>query len=424
MPFRRSLSAVLAAMLLMAFGALQPSSVAAGELPRGATAGDMDLSPFYRWDTPLPDKPGTLLRTEPMPDQREMTAAAKAMRILYTSTDVRWRSGQVPVSGILYLPKGRPPAGGWPLLAWGHGTLGIADICAPSWTGVRARDAVYMNRWLAAGFAVVATDYQGLGGPGPHPYLYWRAEGRSVLDSVRAALADRRSPISNRVLIAGQSQGSGAALGAAKLAHDYAPELKVLGVIATGVNVAFPDGPVALPPRESSNLFLSLASGGLRDGGPRIEDIVSPRGQRLLDRAREACTKEIGLLARELKAGSLGDALSISMDQLAAIRIPVTDMEMGPAGAPVMVGTGLSDATTTPMRQYAAVSALCASGNTVVWKRYAGLGHDGAMHGSLDDSLAFARKLLGGETAGSDCADISQPGPPGALDPKAPFNDD
>lgn len=423
----RSLAALLAATALMlaaACSALHPAAAAAGELPTGVVAGDMDLSPFYRWKAPLPDKPGVLLRKEPMPDQPVLTAAAEALRILHTSTDVRWRSGQVPVSGILYLPKGDPPASGWPLLAWAHGTLGIADVCAPSWTGVRARDAVYINKWLAAGFAVVATDYQGLGGPGPHPYLYWQAEARSVLDSVRAALAERPGLISNRVLIAGQSQGSGAALGAAKLAREYAPELKISGVIATGVNTNFPDGPVSLPPRNSSNLFLSYASGGLRDGGPRIEDIVTPQGRRLLDRAREACTKEIGLLARELKAGSLSDTLAISLDELAAIRIPVTDMEMGPTAAPVMIGTGLSDATTTPVRQYAAVSALCASGNTVVWKRYAGLGHDGAMHGSFDHALAFARKLLGGEPATSDCSDLSEPGPPGALDPRAPFNQD
>ncbi len=422
----RSLAALFAApaLMLAACSTLSPGPAVAGVLPAGPAAGDMDLSPFYRWTAPLPDKPGVILRKEPMPDQPEMTAAAEALRILHTSTDVRWRSGQVPVSGILYLPKGDHPAGGWPLLAWAHGTLGIADACAPSWTGVRARDAVYMNRWLEAGFAVVATDYQGLGGPGPHPYLYWQAEARSVLDSARAALADRPGLISNQVLVAGQSQGSGAALGAGKLAREYAPELNVLGVIATGVNIGFPDGPITLPPRNSPNMFLSYASGGLRDDAPRIEDIVSPKGSQLLQRAREACTKEIGLLARQLGVAELTDAFSISMDRLAAIRIPVTDMPMGPAGAPVMVGTGLSDATTTPIRQHAAVGAMCAAGNTVSWKRYEGLGHDGALHGSFDHSVAFARGLLGGQAAVSDCADISPPGPPGARNPTAPFNDD
>ena len=427
MPPHRTLAALLAApaiLLLIACGVLQPSFAAAGELPTGPAAGDMDLSPFYRWDAPLPNTAGAMLRRAPMPAQPEIAAAGEALRILYTSTDARWRSGQVPVSGVLYLPKGQPPADGWPLVAWAHGTLGIADICAPSWTGLRARDASYINRWLEAGFAVVATDYQGLGGPGPHPYLHWQSEGRSVLDSVRAALAERPGVISNRVLIAGQSQGGGAALGAGRLAREYAPELKILGVVATGVNSTFPEGPIPLPARNSSNMFLSIVSGGLQDDGTQIDAILSPRGGQLLDIARQACTAEVGALARKLKVAALSDAFSISLDELAALRIPVTDMPAKPIGLPLLIGTGLADATIPPMRQYAAASALCAAGDRVTWLRYRGLGHDGAMHGSFDDALAFVRALLGGEIPSSNCSDISPPGPPGALDPKAPFNED
>lgn len=423
----QSLAAMIATpamMLLLAMGALQPAAAVAGVLPTGPKAGDMDLSPFYRWDAALPAKPGAVLRTEPMPAQSDITAAATGKRLLYTSTDVRWDSGQIPVSGTLYVPKGPPPKGGWPLVAWAHGTLGIADICAPSWTGFRPRDATYIDRWLKAGFAVVATDYQGLGGPGPHPYLYWQAEGRSVLDSVRAALADAPGLISNQILIAGQSQGGSAALGAARLAEVYAPELKVAGVVATGPNSTFPGGPIALPVRNSANMFLSFASGGLRDDGPPIEAIVTAQGGKLLDTARQACTKEIGMAARELKIGALSDAFSIPPSELAALRIPVTDQPMGMIGAPIMIGTGLADDTVPPARQYAVVSALCASGNRVVWGRYDGLGHDGALHGSFDQSLAFARSVLASDAVASSCSNLSPPGPSGPLKPDAPFNDD
>ena len=184
-------------------------------LPVGPAAGDQVLSPFYRWDGVLPAQAGALLRDEAQPPQPEIDAASSARRILYTSTDVRWNSGLIPVSGTLYLPLGTPPAGGWPLAAWAHGTLGVADSCAPSWAMHKPRDAAYINRWLKAGFAVVATDYQGLGGPGPHPYLIWQAESRSVLDSARAALAARPGLIANAVIVTGQSQGSGPAIGSA-----------------------------------------------------------------------------------------------------------------------------------------------------------------------------------------------------------------
>jgi hypothetical protein len=365
-----------------------------------------------------------LLREEAMPDQAEIDAAAESRRILYTSTDVRWRSGRIPVSGVLHLPAGKAPARGWPLMAWAHGTLGIADVCAPSWTGLRPRDASYINRWLRAGFAVVVTDYQGLGGPGPHPYLNWQVEGRSVLDSARAAIAARPRQISNRVVVAGQSQGSGAALGAARLASEYAPELNLLGAVATGLVSTFPAGPLPQPVRDSSNMFLAFAAGGLRDDGPPIEEIVSDKGRQLLEAARSGCTADVARLARKLRVAGLGEALSIPGERLAELRLPVTDMPMGPVGVPLFVGTGLADATITPVRQHAAVAALCAAGNKVSWNRYEGHGHDGALHGSFDDTLAFARAVIAKKKVDGNCPEIAPPGPPGLRRADLPFNDD
>lgn len=412
---------ILGAVALMIFAS---AAVAQGRLLVGPVAGDMALSSFYRVADMLPDAPGVLLREEAMPDQPEIDAANESRRILYTSTDVRWQSGRIPVSGALYLPAGRAPAAGWPVVAWAHGTLGIADVCAPSWTGLRPRDATYINRWLKAGFAVVVTDYQGLGGPGPHPYLNWQAEGRSVLDSVRAAIAARPRQISNRVLVAGQSQGSGAAVGAARLAREYAPELNLIGAVATGLVSTFPAGPVSQPVRNSSNMFLAFAAGGLRDDGPEIDDIVSDKGCQLLEAARSGCTGDVTRLARKLRVADLGEAFSVSMERLAELRLPVTDMPMGNIGVPLFVGTGLADATITPVRQHAAVAALCAAGNNVTWNRYEGHGHDGALHGSFDGSLAFARATLAKKNISSNCAEIAPPGPPGQRREDLPFNDD
>jgi hypothetical protein len=137
---------------------------AAATLPVGAKAGDMDLSPFYRWTDKQALQPGAMLRREALAVQAEMPGAAEAFRILYGATDTRWRSGPIEVSGVMFIPKGETPAGGWPLLSWAHGTLGVADRCAPSWTGLRARDATYHNRWLEAGFRTVRLSRLGLAG--------------------------------------------------------------------------------------------------------------------------------------------------------------------------------------------------------------------------------------------------------------------
>ncbi|AEV63590.1 lipase family protein [Pseudomonas ogarae] len=406
------------------FVAMAANALATGTLPVGPDAGDGALSAFYRWPEAMPALPGALLRSETLAVQPQLPAAAQALRLLYSSTDERWHSGLIAVSGALYLPAGNPPAQGWPLLAWAHGTLGIADACAPSWTGWRDRDAAYINRWLAHGFAVVATDYQGLGGPGPHPYTFWQAEGRSVLDSIRAARSIRPGLIARHTILAGQSQGGGAALGAAILAGRYAPELSIRGAVLTAPNSTFPHGPIALPPRHSNTVFLALASGGLREEGPRIEDILTAKGLELLSVARQGCTRDIARKSKTLQVGSFTELLTIAPEALDAARIPATDMPQASIAFPLFIATGQADQTITPVRQYAVAAALCAAGNQVTWRTYAGLGHDGVLLGSLDDAFAFVGAQLEGPGHGSNCSTLQRPGPPGERDIDAPFNGD
>lgn len=423
-PGRRLHFAAAAALLLSACALLPPS----GTLPTGPAAGDQALSPFYRWDAPLPAKPGLMLREELQPAQPEIDAAASARRILYTSTDVRWRSGLIPVSGTLYLPQGAPPAGGWPLAAWAHGTLGVADVCAPSWAAHKPRDAVYINRWLQAGFAVVATDYQGLGGPGPHPYLVWQAESRSVLDGARAALAARPGLIANAVIVTGQSQGSGPAIGSALIAQAYAPELKLLGVVGTGVVSTVPDSPYQPPASTAAGggaphyTILSLVGGGLRDDAPSVDALVSAAGQPLLAEARRACSPEMSALARQLKL-DMDSAFAVPLDVLARHRLPVTDLQVQRVDVPLLLGTGLADRLIPPQRQYSAVAGLCAAGNAVTWKVYVGIGHNGSPHAAFNDALAFARARLAGQAVAGNCAGLVQPGAPGVMASGLPFND-
>ena len=125
------------------------------------------------------------------------------------------------MSGSLALPKGKAPKGGWPIITYAHGTTGAADSCAPTrgYDAGEPRSYAYplLQRWLKAGYAVVRTDYEGLGTPGVHQYLVGESEGRSVLDAVRAARA-LEPRLSKRFVIAGHSQGGHAALFAAALA--------------------------------------------------------------------------------------------------------------------------------------------------------------------------------------------------------------
>ncbi|MBR0751327.1 alpha/beta hydrolase [Bradyrhizobium jicamae] len=420
---RRGQASIWAAALALA--ALQIASPLRAEtLPVGPLVGDQMLSPFYVWSKDLPSRAGVMLREEPMPAQPEISHAATASRILYTSDDVRWHSGIVPVSGTLYLPKGDSPPGGWPLVAWAHGTLGVSDRCAPSWTGHKPRDATYIDRWLASGFAVVATDYQGLGGPGPHTYLNWEAEGRSVLDAVRAALSSQSGKLAQKVFVTGQSQGSGAALGATRIAPSYAPDVPLLATVATGVVSTFPDGPYKAPLRIESPIYISLLmlGGALPDGAPSVDSLVSDKGKPILTAAREACTGEMRAVAH--KDGITADNVYVEpMAKVEASLTPVTNMSMVRLPVPVLLGTGLADRTLVPRRQYGAVAALCAGGSDVVWKTYPGATHNGGLNAAFPDALAFFRDALAGNKPQSNCGAISAPDAPGKAAEGIPFND-
>jgi hypothetical protein len=119
--------------------------------------GDGGVSTFYTWGGAIPDAPGKLLRSEPLDPALGLAAAGAQFRILYTSTDGIGGTARMVVSGAYFVPKGTPPEGGWKLLAWAHGTTGIADICAPSWNARSPLDAAYLNAWLNQGYAIVAT---------------------------------------------------------------------------------------------------------------------------------------------------------------------------------------------------------------------------------------------------------------------------
>lgn len=385
-------------------------------------SGDGGLPAFYSWSGPLPAKPGVMLRAAPAPATVSVPAAGRAERILYSSTDWLDAARIITVSGIVFFPKGKPPKGGWPVIAWAHGTTGVADVCAPSAMARSARDQAYLGAWLADGFAIVATDYQGLGTPGVHPYLQTRPEARSILDSVSAALRRYPHALSNRIIVMGQSQGSGAALAAARAAPTYAPELAIRGTVATGI-VAHtnalngapqaPTPPLYADPNDSADAAYEILYflGTARSVDPVGVDpkiYISPAGWPLLEKAQTTCmtglrafSAQLGLPVAQLYSRPIDD-LERRADALADfpdVRIPT----------PVFTGTGLADADSQPVNQYNFISAMCAAGDRVEWRYYPGETHGSAVMRSREHSVAFVRDALAGRPTPNLCPSLVPP---------------
>ncbi len=147
---------------------------------------------------------GAILSSAPFPGA---PGGASATRIVYASTDPD--GAAIAVSALVITPAGPAPAGGRKVLAWAHPTTGVQRACAPSEGPDPFGQIQGLDRFLAAGYVVVATDYPGLGTDGVHPYLVGASEARAVLDSVRAAQRLPGTGASASFAVWGHSQGRG-----------------------------------------------------------------------------------------------------------------------------------------------------------------------------------------------------------------------
>jgi pimeloyl-ACP methyl ester carboxylesterase len=150
----------------------------------------------------------------------------------------------VRATTILFVPQGTPPRGGWPIVAWAHGTTTPGQkTCAPSQSadldggltrdGFKSDYAFQIGEFVNAGYAVVAPDLEGLGPEAstPHPYFGEASFARSLIAAVRAARMAEPT-LSSRYAAVGHSEGGHGALDVDKHA-DEAPELTLVGIVAS-----------------------------------------------------------------------------------------------------------------------------------------------------------------------------------------------
>ena len=202
------------------------------------------LDPFYAPPQPLDAAPGTLLRTEPLsfadPVETTDVEGGTAYRMLYVSARP---DGTAAVSGaMVFIPDTPAPDEGRPVLAWAHGTVGMGDACAPSRSTKGINDmAGWLEQALSLGWVVVATDYVGLGTPGPELYLVAQAEVNDLVHSVQAVRQWDLADAGNRYAVYGHSQGGHSALWAGHLAEEIDPTLDLVGVAAAAPAAMLPE---------------------------------------------------------------------------------------------------------------------------------------------------------------------------------------
>lgn len=375
-----------------------------------ALAGE-GAAPFYVWSQPLPEQAGKLLRQEPLEPELVLENAASGTRVLYSSEG--FAGEPVPVSGAVFIPKGEAPKGGWPVLAWAHGTVGVADICSPSFSGRSERDVTYLDHWLAAGFAIVATDYEGLGTAGTHPYLHCRSQANSTIDSVRAA-QQLGLPLAKQWAVTGQSQGGQSALCTGAFVAEYAPEQEFLGTLATapGVNFMqrFQHGG-ADDPNPFIGISLLLARGfETYEPSFNSKEAFTETAMALMPYTDKACVGELIGIGYKANLTSGESMRHIPFSETPGVAAAAKHMEIPLTGwqHPVYIAQGTQDELVRYQDVYDFAEALCEKGVEVSLRVFEGADHSGPVNQGAAEFSDWVSARFDGGAAANNCAEIKR----------------
>ncbi len=380
--------------------------------PRTYTGAD---SAFYATPPPVAgSKHGDLVAFQPIKLADKALDGALAWRILYRSVSV---NGEKPivVSGMVIAPAGKAAAQR-PMIAWAHGTVGSADKCAPSktFTGVAAATdsagtalANQFAFFLRQGYVVVATDYEGLGTEGPHPFLVGTSEGRSVLDSLLAARQVSALNAGDTAVIYGASQGGQAALFAGELASTWAPDIKIAGVVAASpvseVDLLLPfAGSV---PAVAHYYVLGVYGQAAANKNLNVSAVLDASAIAQSSAIESQCLDQLpatftGVLTATGKTSFITTnplALPEWKAQLASI---VPGLRL--TGAPVLIVQGKDDATVPAFTTQSLVKRICGK-NQVQYIEYDKTGHGDSIVSGDRDIRAFVTNRLAGAPFTPSC---------------------
>lgn len=336
----------------------------------------LPASPGSCYDRPanVPARPGQIVRIEPM--TQGVPAGARGWRFLYTTT--RQDGAPAVASAVMLVPDGG--AAPRPLIAWAHGTTGIARGCAPSLMADPFAGTPAVAGLLKNGWAMVSTDYVGMGTPGDHAYLVGEDAARAVLDSIRAAVSHREWRLSGATVVWGHSQGGHSALWSGIAAPRYAPDVALRGVAALAPASDLP----ALTRESGATGFGKLISAFVYQAyaqvypdvaampvSPLARVAIADMSRRcIVDRKALWTIGELWLLRKQplLPAGAGSHALEQRLQQNSPFQ---------PIRAPLLIAQGAADESVSAKVQRRFVQSRSDAGQSLQYLEYPAVDHMG-----------------------------------------------
>lgn len=399
---RRSSFRTRALIVFIALGALligvTPGLANAAPAPDGLPA-------FYKTPSLAGKKAGTLLKSQKV---AAPSVDGTVYRVMYVSETV---SGQATaVTGLVVVPKTAAPKSGYPVVSWGHGTNGMTDECAPSLEPSKIDSLA--NGLLANNWVITASDYQGEGTPGLHPYLAGVVAAQNTIDIVRAAEQLPSVDVSKNYVVWGHSQGGQTAMYAHNIAPKYAPELNLKGVVAGAPPSQF-DLIYDYLKTSKYRYYLLMSAGGLNaaygDKAAPLDKVLTPKGIALLDELDKGCSD---YLSKTLGAVSIDETnLANPFDvpewkKLFLANDPKNFTSTN--DIPLLIIHGGADEQIPTVSSQLLTTKLCGLGQGMQRWVYPGQSHSGVIATSATDMVNWMKARFAGGPVSADSAPSGQ----------------
>ncbi len=308
-------------------------------------------------------------------------------RVLYVSTTVADKP--TPVTGLVIVPKTTAPATGYPVVTWGHGTNGMADICSPSLDPTNAVPLV--NTLLAQGWEVTASDYQGEGTPGLLPYIAGDSAARNTIDIVRAARNLPAAHASDNYVVWGHSEGGQTAMYTLHIGPTYAPELHMKGVVAGAPPSQF-NLIYSFLKTSKYRYYLLMAAGGLNaaygDTAAPLDQVLTPKGMTYLPDLDKGCSDYLSKQLGNVDTASLtkGDPFTIPLWKIVLEKNDPQQFTVK-SPVPLLMIQGGNDEQIPVVSTQILATHLCSLGQDLERWVYPGQSHAGVIKPSSADMV-------------------------------------
>lgn len=386
----------------------------------GGGSSDDGSAPTNPSGTPTNNIQNPVVKVEAYTSTNLGTVAAESSILTYKMLG---QSGQeVQATSLVFTPNTPPPVGGWPIVVWAHGTTGVADACAPSKAALTESTKDLISKLLAAGYVVVAPDYEGLGTPGIHPFLNVKSEAFSITDAVVAArnyLSQRNLLTSKKWLTVGHSQGGHAALGAAQYASRAQLDYKGTVAVAPASNLGFiliaGEQSVANATLDKKismyaqlDTYTALVTAGIRNTQPTFDypQVFTPQISSIAQQAETICSGPLGqtfgagMTQYATEHNGTLDGYTRTQPNFMAVPLVKTflDKDSQPlqvkVTTPIIIYQGLADSTVPKVATDILISNATVVGTKINSYVTGNWDHGTAMSSNVDNIVGNVQSLL------------------------------